>query len=60
MTLLIWIVAVWAIGLIPHYAMAMAADPSLRLQRFDCTMLAIMWPITWILSYIGFFRANWR
>ena len=58
MTLLIWIVAIWAIGLIPHYAMAMAADPSLR--RFDYTMLALMWPITWILSYIGFFRANWR
>ena len=58
MTLLIWIVAIWAIGLIPHYAMAMAADPSLRLQ--DCTMLALMWPITWVICYIGFFRANWR
>ena len=60
MTLLIWIVAAWAIGLIPHYSMAMTAAPSVRLDRSDCTILALMWPVTWVLSYIGFFRANWR
>ena len=60
MTWFLWAVAIWALGLIPHYAMAMAADPSLRLQRLDSTMLALMWPITWLLAYIGFFRANWR
>ena len=60
MTWFLWIVAIWAVGLIPHYSMAMAAAPSVRLDRSDCTILALMWPVTWVLSYIGFFRANWR
>ena len=56
----ITLVLFWIIGIIPNYIMLATHDRELKLSLGDCRNLALMWPITWVLSYIGFFRANWR